>query len=95
MIGRWSSAPRFAGAWRALARRADAERGDGPLPSRARRWINATIASTVLVSAISAAVDLLDNHAPVRSLGVLYLLAVVPVAVPACPRAQPLPPAPT
>jgi signal transduction histidine kinase len=71
----------FAGAWRALARWADAERGDGEPGSPARRWINAIIASAVLITAISFAVEVLDEHAPVRALGVLYLLAVVPVAV--------------
>ncbi|MDT4979453.1 MAG: hypothetical protein QOG07_1332 [Pseudonocardiales bacterium] len=80
MTGRWPAA-RLANAWRALARWADAERGEGPPASRVRRWIHATIASTVLIVAINSAVDLLDNHAPVRSLSVLYLLAVVTVAV--------------
>jgi signal transduction histidine kinase len=71
----------FAGAWRTLTRWADAERGDGAPAARGRRWVKATIASIVLVAAINLAVDVLDNHAPVHALGVLYLLAVVPVAV--------------
>jgi signal transduction histidine kinase len=45
------------------------------------RWIKATITSIVLIGAVSVAVEVLDNHTPVLALNVLYLLAVVPVAV--------------
>jgi signal transduction histidine kinase len=81
VTGKRSSPDALAGAGRTLARWAVAERGDGIPGSSVRRWINATIVSIVLITVISIVVDVLDNHAPARSLGVLYLLAVVPVAV--------------
>jgi two-component system, OmpR family, sensor histidine kinase KdpD len=43
----------------------------------ASRWL----ASAVLVAAVTGAVALLNDHVPVLSLGVLYLFAVLPVAV--------------
>jgi signal transduction histidine kinase len=48
-----------------------------PIP----RWLRATLASAVLVAAVTAAVALLDPHVPALGLGVLYLLAVVPLAL--------------
>ncbi len=50
-------------------------------PRSLGRWIMASITSVVLIAAVSVAVEVLDDHAPVLTLGVLYLLAVVPVAV--------------
>jgi two-component system sensor histidine kinase KdpD len=39
------------------------------------------LASAVLVALVTAAIELLEPHVPVLSLGVLYILAVIPVAV--------------
>jgi len=76
---RWPPA-RIVGLWRPLSRQADAA-DDGVSESRLRRWINATATSITLIAAISVAIEVLEDHAPVLALGVLYLLAVVPVAV--------------
>jgi two-component system sensor histidine kinase KdpD len=39
------------------------------------------VTSAVLVALVTAAIELLEPHVPVLSLGVLYILAVIPVAV--------------
>jgi K+-sensing histidine kinase KdpD len=46
-----------------------------------RRWLRAALASTVLVAASTAVNALLEPHVPALGLGVLYLLAVVPIAL--------------
>jgi hypothetical protein len=48
-----------------------------PMP----RWLSGLLATVVLVAAVSGLLGLLEPHAPVLSLSVLYLLAVVPVAI--------------
>ncbi|HST47522.1 DUF4118 domain-containing protein [Jatrophihabitans sp.] len=70
----------IARSWRSLTRWAGTD-DPGASASRLRRWSSATAASAALVAAISLAVEVLEDHAPVLALGVLYLLAVVPVAV--------------
>ena len=68
-------------AWRRLLERTTVtDRYESRL-TRARRWVMAAATSAVLVGAVSLAVSVLDDHAPVLPLIVLYLLAVVPVAV--------------
>jgi len=67
------------GGWRSLRWWIDGRDEDSP--RFWNRWIKAAITSIVLIVAVSLAVELLDDHAPVLALGVLYLLAVVPVAV--------------
>jgi K+-sensing histidine kinase KdpD len=46
-----------------------------------RRWPAGIAVGALLVAAVSALVWLLEPYAPVRSLGVFYLLAVLPVAI--------------
>ena len=46
-----------------------------------RRWLTGWLASAVLLAAITGAIELLKTHVPVLSLAVLYLFAVLPVAV--------------
>jgi signal transduction histidine kinase len=46
-----------------------------------RRWLHAALASVVLVAAITAVIALLEPRVPALGLGVLYLLAVVPIAL--------------
>jgi signal transduction histidine kinase len=65
---------------RLFDRIAGADRDEGPR-SRLRRWRNAVVTSVGLVAVVSVAISILDDHAPVLPLIVLYLLAVVPVAV--------------
>jgi hypothetical protein len=48
-----------------------------PMP----RWLSGFLATVVLVAAVSGSLVLVEPHAPPLSLSVLYLLAVVPVAV--------------
>jgi K+-sensing histidine kinase KdpD len=48
-----------------------------PIP----RWLSAALASAALVAAVSAVIALLEPGVPALGLGVLYLLAVVPIAV--------------
>src|SRR5215218_7783081 len=48
-----------------------------PIP----RWLSAALASAVLVIAVTAVIALLEPGVPALGLGVLYLLAVVPIAV--------------
>src|SRR5215831_7373470 len=46
-----------------------------------RRRASGVLASVALVAAVTGAIELLKAHVPVLSLGVLYLFAVLPVAV--------------
>jgi two-component system sensor histidine kinase KdpD len=46
-----------------------------------RRWLSGWLASIALLAAVTGAIELLKTHVPVLSLGVLYLFAVLPVAV--------------
>jgi K+-sensing histidine kinase KdpD len=46
-----------------------------------RRWLGGWLASVALLAAVTGAIELLKTHVPVLSLGVLYLFAVLPVAV--------------
>ena len=48
-----------------------------PIP----RWLRAALASAALVAAVTAVIALLEPRVPALGLGVLYLLAVVPIAV--------------
>jgi signal transduction histidine kinase len=45
------------------------------------RWLYAVLAGAVLVAAITAVIALLEPRVPALGLGVLYLLAVVPIAL--------------
>ena len=45
------------------------------------RWLSGAAVSVALVFVVTAAIELLKPHVPVLSLGVLYLFAVLPVAV--------------
>jgi signal transduction histidine kinase len=53
---------------------------DGVTPS-IPRWLSAAVASAALVAAITTVIALLEPDVPALGLGVLYLLAVVPVAL--------------
>jgi two-component system, OmpR family, sensor histidine kinase KdpD len=62
----------------------------GSSPNRIHRWAEALelrrtlsgwLASIALLAAVTGAIELLKPHVPVLSLGVLYLFAVLPVAV--------------
>jgi signal transduction histidine kinase len=55
--------------------------GSGGLVPRMPRWLSGLLTTVVLVAAVSGLLRLLERHAPVLSLSVLYLLAVVPVAI--------------
>ena len=46
-----------------------------------RRWMSGWTASIVLLAVVTGAIELLKAHVPVLSLAVLYLFAVLPVAV--------------
>jgi hypothetical protein len=48
-----------------------------PIP----RWLSAALASAALVAAVTGAIALLEPGVPALGLGVLYLLAVVPIAL--------------
>ena len=48
-----------------------------PIP----RWLRAALASAALVAAVTAVIALLEPRVPALGLGVLYLLAVVPITV--------------
>jgi K+-sensing histidine kinase KdpD len=48
-----------------------------PLP----RWLSAALTSVVLVAAVTAVIALLEPRVPALGLGVLYLSAVVPIAL--------------
>lgn len=45
------------------------------------RWLSGILVSVALVGAVSSLIGLLDPHVPVLSLLVLYILAVLPVAI--------------
>jgi signal transduction histidine kinase len=81
MAGDWPVPAADGGAWHRLSRWAGTEPDNGARSRLGRRVIHASITSVLLVAVVSVAVELLDNHAPVRSLSVLYLLAIVPVAL--------------
>jgi signal transduction histidine kinase len=49
--------------------------------SSIRRWLSAALASAALVGAITVVIALLEPRVPALGLGVLYLLAVVPIAL--------------
>jgi K+-sensing histidine kinase KdpD len=59
-----------------LVHRAGSDAGGG-----ARRWLSGVLAGAALVAAITAVIALLEPHVPVLSLAVLYLFAVLPLAV--------------
>jgi two-component system sensor histidine kinase KdpD len=46
-----------------------------------RHFLGGALASVVLLGAVTGAIELLKAHVPVLSLGVLYLFAVLPIAV--------------
>ncbi|MGZ4392952.1 MAG: hypothetical protein ACXVRK_12665, partial [Gaiellaceae bacterium] len=46
-----------------------------------RRLLSGWLASAALVAAMTGAIALLKSHVPVLSLGVLYIFAVLPIAV--------------
>jgi two-component system, OmpR family, sensor histidine kinase KdpD len=46
-----------------------------------RRRLGGWLASVVLLAVVTAAIELLKHHVPVLSLAVLYILAVLPVAI--------------
>ena len=50
-------------------------------PETRRSWLAGVGAGVLAVAAVSVAIALLDNYVPVLSLGVLYLFAVLPVAI--------------
>ena len=79
MRGSWRVAITDTSGWHSLRWWIDGRDEDSALSWS--RWIKATTTSIVLIVAVSVAVEVLDDHAPVLSLSVLYLLAVVPVAV--------------
>ncbi|HMJ35165.1 MAG TPA: DUF4118 domain-containing protein [Baekduia sp.] len=51
------------------------------MTSTLRRWLSAALASAALVAAVSAVIALLEPRVPALGLGVLYLLAVLPIAL--------------
>ena len=51
------------------------------MTSPLRRWLSAVLASAALVAAVSAVIALLEPRVPALGLGVLYLLAVLPIAL--------------
>jgi signal transduction histidine kinase len=77
--GSWRLAITETSGWRSLRWWIDGR--DENATSSWSRWIKATTTSIVLIVVVSVAVEVLDDHAPVLSLSVLYLLAVVPVAM--------------
>lgn len=58
-----------------------ATRDDGRVTLRSRGWLSGLLVSAALVAAVTGVLLLLEGHAPVSSLAVVYLLAVLPVAV--------------
>ncbi len=46
-----------------------------------RRWLAGSVASVALLALVTGVIELLKPHVPVLSLGVLYLFAVLPIAV--------------
>jgi two-component system, OmpR family, sensor histidine kinase KdpD len=49
--------------------------------ARTRNWLSGLLTSAALVAAVTIIIALLEPHVPVLSLGVLYLFAVLPIAV--------------
>ena len=45
------------------------------------RRLSGVLASVALLAAVTGAIELLKGHVPVLSLGVLYIFAVLPVAI--------------
>jgi K+-sensing histidine kinase KdpD len=45
------------------------------------RWLSGLLVSVTMVAAVSGLIGLLEPHVPVLSLLVLYILAVLPVAI--------------
>jgi two-component system, OmpR family, sensor histidine kinase KdpD len=58
-----------------------AHRATAGIDNRARRWWLGLLAGAALVALVTAVIALLEPHVPVLSLGVLYIFAVLPVAV--------------
>lgn len=58
-----------------------AHRATAGLDARVRRWSLGLLTGAALVALVTAVIALLEPHVPVLSLGVLYLFAVLPVAV--------------
>ena len=52
-----------------------------PLRRQATRWLSGLLVGAATVGAVTGVVALLEPHLPVLGLLVLYLLAVLPVAV--------------
>jgi len=50
-------------------------------PERRRSWLTGVGAGALAVAAVSLAIALFDDYVPVLSLGVLYLFAVLPIAI--------------
>jgi K+-sensing histidine kinase KdpD len=51
------------------------------MPTTLRRRLSGSLASAALVAVVSGAIELLEAHVPVLSLAILYLFAVLPVAI--------------
>jgi len=45
------------------------------------RWSSGLLASVAMVAAVTGVIVLLERHVPVLSLLVLYILAVLPIAI--------------
>jgi two-component system, OmpR family, sensor histidine kinase KdpD len=58
-----------------------AHRREADVRAVARGWPVGLVVSAALVAAVTGVIALLESHVPVLSLGVLYLFAVLPVAV--------------
>ena len=58
-----------------------AHRARDELDTRARSWPLGLVAGATLVAVVTAVIALLEPHVPVLSLGVLYIFAVLPIAV--------------
>jgi signal transduction histidine kinase len=54
---------------------------DGRVEPRIRGWLTRSLASVALVGAVSGVIAVLQGHTRTASLAVLYLLAVLPVAI--------------
>src|SRR5262249_57802175 len=68
---------RMVGRWGMIGRAMDKV---GSLIERHHR-LAGWLASIILIAAVTGAIELLKSHIPVLSLSVLYLLAVLPIAV--------------
>ena len=58
-----------------------AHRATGRIDSGVRRWALGLAAGAALVAVVTVVIALLEPHVPVLGLGVLYIFAVLPVAV--------------